>query len=413
MTRFIGARAVSGGAVFVVFMLLASTLVHAQSEAPQTDSGQIQPFERERSAPADVGPQTARATFEAARRYAEIAASGGWPRVARSVGPDTKGKPIVELRRHLAAEDFLTREEADKPVWDARLEDALKRFQSHMGLEQTGRLSRETLREMNVTATERARQLQATAKRLSKLKFDFSRRYVAVNIPAAEVESAESGARVERYDAVVGGRKHPSPEIAAKIVSIDINPAWTVPSSIIKKELVPKLRHNPDYLAREHIRVFDARGHEIDPHKLRRVSKGRAARFTFRQDPGLKNSLGTIRISMPNKQEVYMHDTPEKQLFERDYRFLSHGCVRVKGVYDLAAWLLQDADEPRKWDQASLRNVADEGKSMKIRLRQRVPVIWVYMTGWAKADGATYFRRDIYNLDKGTKLGSAGRARQL
>jgi murein L,D-transpeptidase YcbB/YkuD len=255
---------------------------------------------------------------------------------------------------------------------------------------------------LNAPAAARSRQLEATAKRLSKIKFGFGERYVAVNIPAAAVESVENGQRIERYDAVVGGRKHPSPQIVAKIVAIDVNPIWTVPASIIEKELVPKLRRNPNYLVREDIRVLDARGHEIDPRKLRRLSAARDASFTFRQDPGPKNSLGSIRISMPNKEQVYMHDTPRKELFERDYRFLSHGCVRVKGVYDLASWLLQESGEPRQSDQAALRSKVDEGRTEKIKLGRPVPVAWVYMTGWASPDGATYFRRDIYDLDKGT-----------
>jgi L,D-transpeptidase YcbB len=110
---------------------------------------------------------------------------------------------------------------------------------------------------------------------------------------------------------------------------------------------------------RKHIRVLDARGHEIDPRKLRRLSGARAASFTFRQDPGPKNSLGSIRISMPNKEQVYMHDTPKKELFERDYRFLSYGRVRVEGVYDLASWLLRRVGEPLQWAPVALRNEVD------------------------------------------------------
>lgn len=404
MIRPLQLRAISAVAAVALCMSFASTSVRAQSDAPRGDAPQIESPEPEKARAPDFGPQTARATAEAARRYAEIATSGGWPRIAKPVGPDAKGKLVLDLRRRLAAEDFLAREDANEPVWDAKLEDALKRFQSHTGLEQTGTVSRATMRELNAPAAARWRQLEATAKRLSQIKFGFGERYVAVNIPAAAVESVENGERIERYDAVVGGRKHPSPQIVAKIVSIDVNPTWTVPASIIKKELAPKLRRNPNYLVREHIRVLDARGHEIDPRKLRRLSGARAASFTFRQDPGPKNSLGSIRISMPNKEQVYMHDTPRKELFERDYRFLSHGCVRVKGAYDLASWLLQESGEPRQWDQAALRSKVDEGRTEKIKLQRPVPVAWVYMTGWASPDGATYFRRDIYNFDKGTTL---------
>lgn len=389
-----------------------------QNDAKENDAKQNDtkppnaPAEQEEASAPDFGPQTAQATAEAARRYAEIVASGGWPRIAKTVGPKAKGKPVVDLRRRLAAENFLTREDANTPVWDVKLTDALKRFQSHVGLKETGTISPATLRELNVPAAERAHALEATAERLSKMKFGFGERYVDVNIPAAEVESVENGRRIESYTAVVGGPKNPSPQITVKIFSVLINPAWTVPASIVKRDLAPALRRNPNYLTRQHIRVLDGRGREIDLRHLRGLSAERAAMFTFRQDPGPKNSLGSIHLDMPNKDEVYMHDTPNKDLFERDYRFLSHGCVRVEGIYDLATWLLQEPGQPGQWDRAALRSKVDEGKTETIKLKRPTPVAWVYMTGWASPDGATYFRHDIYNLDKGVALPAAAGAQQ-
>lgn len=347
------------------------------------------------------GPETEPATASAARRYADIAASGGWPRIARPLDRSAQGKPVVELRRRLAAEGYLSSGDAHEEVWDERLAAAVRRFQKNVGLDDTGDVSRETVRELNVSPDARARQLAATAARLAKTKFDFAARYVAVNIPAASVEAIESGEAQKQFTAIVGGRRDPSPQIVAKIVAIDINPAWTVPDSIIKKELAPKLRRNPQYLARQNIRMLDGKGREVDPSKLRRASKARAAQFTFRQEPGPKNALGSIRISMPNKEAVFLHDTPNKELFDKDYRFLSHGCVRVEGVYELAAWLLRDSGD---WDPAALRDEVERGESRKIELQEPVPVVWVYMTGWATSDGGpAHFRRDIYNLDKGAK----------
>jgi len=378
-----------------------------QGDAQQNDAKPLDaPTQEDASAP-DFGPQTAQATAEAARRYAAIAASGGWPRIARPIGPGAKGKPVVDLRRRLAAENYLAHEDADVGVWDAKLTDALKQFQSRVGLKETGTISPATLRELNVRAAERVRALEATAERLSKMKFDFGERYVDVNIPAAAVESVENGRRLEGYTAIVGGPKNASPQITAKISSVLINPAWTVPASIVKRELAPALRRNPNYLASQHIRVLDGRGREIDLRRLRGLSLDRAAMFTFRQDPGPKNSLGSLHLDMPNKDEVYMHDTPNKDLFERDYRFLSHGCVRVEGIYGLASWLLQEPGQPGEWDQAALRSKVDAGKTESIKLRRPTPVAWVYMTGWASPDGAAHFRHDIYNLDKGAALPGA------
>jgi L,D-transpeptidase YcbB len=361
------------------------------------------PAPQEASAP-DFGPQTAQTTADAARRYAAIASAGGWPRIARAIGPGAKGKPVVDLRHRLAAENYLAQEDINAPAWDAKLTDALKRFQSNVGLKETGTITPATLRELNVSAAERARALEATAERLSKMKFGFGERYVDVNIPAAQVETVENGRKLEGFTAIVGDPKNASPQITANIQSVLVNPAWTVPASIVKRELAPALRRNPAYLASRQIRVLDGRGREVDLRRLRGLSAERAAMFTFRQDPGPKNSLGSLHLDMPNKDAVYMHDTPNKQLFDRDYRFLSHGCVRVEGIYDLSAWLLQEPGQPGDWDQSALRRKVEEGKTETIKLRRPTPVAWVYMTGWASPDGATHFRHDIYNLDKSAAL---------
>jgi L,D-transpeptidase YcbB len=300
----------------------------------------------------------------------------------------------VEWRRRLAAEGYLGEEAGGGSEWDEGLTNAVK--------DPPGDVSHATLRELNVPATERARQLQANAARLARLHFRFPQRYVEANIAGASVEAVQDGRASLRFTAIVGSKKHQSPQLVAKIVSVDLNPTWTVPASIIKKEVAPRLKRDPNYLLRRHIRVFDGKGHEIDPYRLRRVSTERAAQFTFRQDPGEKNALGSLRLSMPNKDQAFMHDTPQKKLFDRDYRFLSHGCVRVEGVYALAAWLLNPSGEG-SWTTERLRDETDKGRTEKIRLPHPVPVVWAYMTGWAEGDGPAQFRRDIYGLDKGAR----------
>jgi murein L,D-transpeptidase YcbB/YkuD len=221
-----------------------------------------------------------------------------------------------------------------------------------------------------------------------------------VNIPSAAVDAVENGQAVHRYAAVVGDVEHRSPEIEAKISAINLNPTWTVPVSIIKNEIIPKMRQNPKYLSKAKIRILDGKGREIDPGKID-WSTEKAANYTLRQDSGAGNSLGSIRISMPNKLAVYMHDTPSKRLFGSDYRFLSHGCVRVEGVYDLAAWLLEGAggSPTGTWNKQELLQKIASAEREDIKLAKPVPVIWVYMTGWASADGTVHFRDDVYGLD--------------
>ena len=164
---------------------------------------------------------------------------------------------------------------------------------------------------------------------------------MVVNLPSTAVDAVEYGHVARRYVAIVGGPDHPSPQISAKVVAINLNPTWTVPESIIKNEIIPKMRSQPNYLSRAKIRILNNKGQEVNPGSIN-WNSDQAKNYTLRQDSGVGNSLGLIRIAMPNPDAVYMHDTPSRNLFANDYRFLSHGCVRVQGVYDLAAWLLRE-----------------------------------------------------------------------
>jgi murein L,D-transpeptidase YcbB/YkuD len=363
-----------------------------------------------------LSPDTAALTARAADRYAAIEAAGGWPEVGGPLNSHSKGLAVADLRRRLAIEGDLDRAAAEglpALAWGADLTAAVRRFQARMGLRQTGIAAGATLKALNVPAGVRALELAASARRLADLTFPFGDRYVVVNLPATSVEAVENGAVVHRYAAIVGDVDHPSPQIAAHVAAIDLNPTWTVPVSIIKKEIIPRMQRDPGYLAREKIRILDASGAEVDPRRID-WSTERAVNYTLRQDSGAGNSLGAIRIDMPNKLAVYMHDTPSKRLFGADYRFLSHGCVRVQGVYDLAAWLLEGTSggPVGVWDKDSLLAEIKTGAREELKLTRSTPVIWVYLTGWASPDGAANFRNDVYGLDAAGDA-SAGAAAPL
>ncbi len=357
-----------------------------------------------------VQPNTFFVTAKVSERYAAIADAGGWPTDVVALHPGAKGPAVAELRKRLAIEGDLDRSLAGRQTWDPELTAAVKRFQARMGLRQTGVVAGETLKAINVPAAVRFKQLASSANRLAGLNFSFDDRYVVVNLPSLSVEAVENGRVARRYVAIVGDPEHPSPEIAAHIQVVNLNPTWTVPTSIIKKEIIPRMQRDPGYLTRAKIRILDGSGQEINPRAVN-WSTQRAADYTLRQDSGAGNSLGSIRIGMPNKLAVYMHDTPSKRLFGADYRFLSHGCVRVQGVYDLAEWLLQGTGAPGgAWDKAAMQAKVKEGAPYDIRLVHAVPVIWVYLTGWANGDGPANFRDDVYGLDT---VGDAQASAQL
>ena len=342
------------------------------------------------------GPETAVATAIASERYLGIVEAGGWPSVPSALSNGAKGAGVQALRRRLALTGDIPPAAESGDTFDAVVLAGVKRFQGRHGLRQTGIVSGQTLAEMNVPAAQRFRQLASSAQRISGSTFPFGPRYVVVNIPSASAEAIEDGVVRRRHTAVVGKADRASPTIETRITSVNLNPTWTVPTSIIKKDIIPKMQKDPGYLSRAHIRMLDGQGQEINPKTIN-WSTERATNFTLRQDPGAGNSLGSIKIDMPNKLAVYMHDTPSKSLFGRDQRFHSSGCVRVENVRDFAVWLLGPQGG---WS----REAIDAGIATKerkfITLRNPVPVAWVYMTGYATDDGVVHFRPDVYGWDK-------------
>lgn len=344
-------------------------------------------------------PETFFATAKASEHYSTIVDAGGWPLVV-AVRPGAKGKPVEDLRKRLKIEGDLAAEASDEGIWTPDLTAAVKHAQARYGLKQSGVVAGATLREMNVPAVVRFKQLASSAQRLAGLSFSFGDRYVVVNLPSASVEAIDNGVVSHRYVAVVGDVEHRSPETTARIVAINLNPTWTLPTSIIKNEIIPKMQKNPGYLTRAKIRILDGHGQEVDPARVNWNSE-RATLFTLRQDSGVGNALGSIRIQMPNKDAVYMHDTPSKALFAADYRFASHGCVRVQGVYDLAQWLLEgtSGSPTGAWDVPALKGIVATQERTDVKLPKAVPVAWVYLTGWANGEGVAQFRPDVYGLD--------------
>jgi murein L,D-transpeptidase YcbB/YkuD len=397
---------------------VAPTLKQPAAEAHAPEAALPKPAPEELYLSKDPQPtfsaETVDLTEEAARRYLTIVEAGGWPAIPTNVKLVTgvSGPAVALLKRRLIVTGDLDAAAEPGDTYDATVEAAVKHYQESQGLEQTGAVGGQTLRALNVTAIQRYNQLLASAKRLRATKFGFGPRYVVVNIPSANVEAIEAGKVVRRYIAVVGKTDHPSPTVEAKITQINLNPTWTVPASIVKNEMIPHMQANPGYLAKEHIRIFDQTGAEINPTTINWATNSATA-FTLRQDSGASNSLGTLRIDMPNKDAVYMHDTPSKGLFSASVRFGSHGCVRVSKVQDLAAWLMENntsaeqasanpaAPNPSGWSPEMISAAIALGTRMDIKLTKPVPVAWVYLTGYATPDHVAHFRNDVYDLDSG------------
>ena len=340
-------------------------------------------------------------TMRAASTYLRIVQEGGWPSLPDGtvLKAGDKGPLVATLRQRLTVEGDLAKEEGSNQTFDSDLAAAVKRFQARHGLPETGAVRARTLEALNVPAATRHRQLAASAQRLMASSFPFGERHVIVNIPSAAVEAVENGQVVRRYVAVVGKSDRPSPTVETRITAVNLNPTWTVPVSLIRKDIIPHMRKDAAYLAKMKIRVLDGKGQEVDPRALDWSTES-AVNYTLRQDPGVINSLGQIRIDMPNKHAVYMHDTPSKRLFAQDARFHSSGCVRVADVGALSEWLLRGTSGPAgAWTGPEIDKAIATAARQDIRLAKPVPVAWVYLTGYALPDGTVHFRQDIYGLD--------------
>jgi murein L,D-transpeptidase YcbB/YkuD len=338
--------------------------------------------------------------------YEQIEEWGGWASVpdGEKIEPGDRDTRIPLIRQRLVATGDLSISDGDPNVYDARLEKAVKRFQTRHGLAPDGIVGHRSIKAMNVPVSQRIKQIAINIKRLNKLAPKLGRRYVFVNIAGQEVEAVSDGKVDLRRRVIVGKQDRQTPEYTSKITFVALNPYWNVPQSIARRDLIPKAARDPGYFKRMGIRVFNGYGgREVSPYSVDWTSPS-ATRYFLRQDPSRRNSLGTVKIHFPNPHAVYLHDTPSKSLFWRSSRAYSSGCVRVEHVHDLSAWLLS---ETPGWDRARIDNVIDKThERLDVTLQKSVPVYMLYLTSWVDGDGLLNFRDDIYSIDKKTRTTS-------
>jgi len=343
-----------------------------------------------------LSQQTIAETERAIAQYQDLAARGGWNAVPnQTMKLGTKSNAVVALRQRLVVSGDLEETAGNSPVFDSYVEAGVKRFQARHGINATGVVAQQTVQALNVPAQVRARQLEINLVRLRAFSGNLGARFVTMNIPGAAVETVENGQVVTHHAAGVGKIDRQSPVMQAKAVEVNFNPFWTVPASIIRKDLIPKMQADPNYLSDNKIRVYNSAGSEVPPTAINWNSM-EATQYKFRQDPGGDvNSLGFVRINIPNPHGVYMHDTPAKGIFGDDFRFVSSGCVRVQNVRDYVTWLLKDTPG---WDREHIDEAIRSGQRIDARLSTPVPVYWIYVTAWSN-DGLVQFRDDIYQRD--------------
>ncbi len=281
--------------------------------------------------------------------------------------------------------------------FDADLATALKAFQAENGLAADGVLGARTLAALNASPEDRIDQIIVALERLRWMPDDLGGRYVWVNIPDYTVSVFEDGARVYHTRSVVGEPAETrTPEFSDRMTYLVVNPTWYIPDSIAKRVYLPQLRRDPNVLRNNNMRLFTRSGTEIDPALVNFATLGDSFPFRVRQNPSPANALGRVKFMFPNQFAIYLHDTPARELFNRDQRALSNGCVRLEDPFELAYYLLApQLDDP----ETTFRSWVAAGAERHVTLKEPIQVHIVYRTAWADADGVHY-RADVYGRDR-------------
>lgn len=332
-----------------------------------------------------------------------IAAAGGWPLVpgGAPLGEGDRGPRVALLRQRLAATGELPAgADTQGETFDASLTDALRRFQVRHGLEPDAVAGQLTLAALNVPTLQRARQIEANLERLRWLPRDLGPRHLLVNLADFSLALTEPGAPTMEMRVIVGRLARRTPFFTGEITSILLNPNWTVPERLAVEDKLPLIIDDPFYLAEHGFKVFARSGdawREIDPAAVDWTSlSGPRFPYLLRQKPGPGNALGRIKFQIPNRHDIYLHDTPSRELFAHADRAFSSGCIRVERAVDLAERLL--AADP-SWTRDRIEATIAAGSTVSVRIPEPLPVFLLSWTAWVDRDGALQLREDIYGRD--------------
>ena len=336
------------------------------------------------------------------RHFRELAQQGGWQRLAW--GPvlelGVQHSQVLDLRRRLALTgDLVVDPFPDMKVFDRWLEEAVRKYQARHGLEVDGKVGPGTRRSLNVTVSDRIRQIRINMERWRWLPRRLGKRYVIVNMTGFELYIMENGSEVLSMPVIIGNAYRSTPSFSGWISYMEYNPYWTIPKTLVMEDIIPRQLRDSTYLSRQAIKVYRgwANRVEVDPQTVD-WSDVDPEHFPYwlRQEPGPKNALGQIKFLFSNPYAVYLHGTPDKHLFDRVVRAFSSGCIRVKDPVRLAAFLLNDGTQ--KMEEEVLANV-HLGVNQGIDLPVAAPIYLIYWTAWVDEQGRINFRDDIYGRD--------------
>lgn len=302
---------------------------------------------------------------------------------------------VSEVKRRLQITGDYPATASSDAFFNKELEKAVMQFQQRHGLHYDGLVRYVTVQALNISPTERLKQIKANLERWRWMPENTGNTCILVNIPGFQLEMMQDGQIVYTEDIVVGRETFPTPSFSDSITHIIFNPYWYIPKSIASAELKPLVLLEPEYFVNNDMRVSKG-GKQIDPRVVD-WNKANWDDYTFSQGPSVSNPMGVVKFMFPNKHDIYIHDTPARDLFDNSRRTYSHGCVRVKDPVKFATFLLQNN---QGWDSTYIKNVLFSQKETKVNLNKQVPIHLLYWTAFTDSEtGILNFREDIYKWD--------------
>ena len=320
-----------------------------------------------------------------------------------TIHPGDNDGRIPLIRGRLALFAGRVPDQDERTLYDDHLEEQILLFQELHGLQRDGLIGPQTIAALNISPAERVEQIRVNMARWRWQDHDIGEEYVLVNIANFRLYAYRGGELQLNIPVIVGQFQHQTPVFSDQIKYLEINPFWNIPPSIAVNEKLSELRENPHSLVEKNIRLFSSwqeDGIELDSTAIdwAGVTPGQMARYKLRQDPGPSNALGQLKFVFPNHYSVYLHDTPTKNLFTKERRYFSHGCIRVSTPVQLAVFMLEENEQ--SWNEAKIRELIASQKRKVLRISPPLPVHLTYQTAWVDKNGRIHFNEDIYARDK-------------
>jgi len=342
------------------------------------------------------------------KRLKEVKRKGGFVKIPNSsqLRYGKSGKTVAKLKRRLIQSGDYRCAYNEGKKYGACLRKALKRFQKRHGLYPSGKMNKATRAKLNIPISKKIDKILLNLDRIKRLPREVESRYIIVNIPSFRLYYFKNYKEALSMRVIVGDKKHHTPIFSNRVSFIVLNPYWIIPDSIVKKEIIPKMLKNPNYLKEKGYEIrlsYNLNTSPINPDEVNwaKVLKNeQTKKYKFVQPPGPKNALGKIKFKFPNQFSVYLHDTPERKLFKNAQRAFSHGCIRVSEP-DKLLYTFTKYESSISYNKC--RAILRGKEKTQIDLNRKIPIHIVYLTTWIDSKGLLHYFNDIYNYDKHQK----------